>query len=120
MPTTDEVEVAALSDEYERHLLAHDIDAMDAVFWDSPEVLRFGVAEMQVGFDAVRAWRRSAVPVPSNRRTVSRHVLELAPGVVAVDLVFRNGDEPKLGRQSQTWVRRPEGWRIVRAHVSVI
>ena len=24
----------------------------------------------------------------------------------------------KLGRQSQTWVRLPQGWRIVTAHVS--
>ena len=26
----------------------------------------------------------------------------------------------KVGRQMQTWVRFPEGWRVVAAHVSVI
>ena len=26
----------------------------------------------------------------------------------------------KIGRQMQTWVRFPEGWRVVAAHVSVI
>ena len=27
---------------------------------------------------------------------------------------------PAIGRQSQTWVRTPAGWRVVAAHVSVI
>jgi len=26
----------------------------------------------------------------------------------------------KIGRQSQSWVKFPEGWRVVSAHVSVI
>jgi hypothetical protein len=26
----------------------------------------------------------------------------------------------KVGRQMQTWLRCPEGWRVVAAHVSVI
>jgi Protein of unknown function (DUF3225) len=26
----------------------------------------------------------------------------------------------RRGRQSQTWVRMPEGWRIVAAHVSML
>ncbi|MCU1400016.1 MAG: hypothetical protein JWN62_3125 [Acidimicrobiales bacterium] len=113
-------EVSALSDRYEAALVANDLDAMNAMFWSSPDVVRFGVADMQFGFDAVVAWRANAVPVPASRRTVTKTVRRLAPGVVAVDITFRNGEEPRLGRQSQTWVRHPEGWRIARAHVSAI
>jgi ketosteroid isomerase-like protein len=116
----DEAEVARLSDEYEAALVRNDIEAMNAVFLATSDVLRFGTGDMQQGFDEVVAWRATATPVNPQRRIVQRMIRALAPGVVAVDLVFRDGESPAVGRQSQTWVRRPEGWRIVRAHVSVI
>jgi len=116
----DAAEVSALSDAYEAALLRNDVEEMNRAFWVSPGVLRFGIADMQSGYDEIVAWRTGAAPVSSKRRTLSKVVAALADGVVAVDLTFRNGDEAMLGRQSQTWVRRPEGWRIVRAHVSVI
>ena len=116
----DEAVVSRLSDEYEAALLRNDIEAMNAAFWAVPEVLRFGIADMQFGYHEVVAWRATATPVSTDRQTLTKTVCALAPDVVAVDLTFRNGDAPVIGRQSQTWVRRPEGWRIVRAHVSVI
>ncbi len=33
---------------------------------------------------------------------------------------FRRAGANKLGRQSQTWVRMPPGWRVVAAHVSLM
>ena len=33
---------------------------------------------------------------------------------------FRREGSTSVGRQSQTWVRFAEGWRVVAAHVSVI
>jgi ketosteroid isomerase-like protein len=114
-------EVTALFEQYEADLVANDVDAMDAVFLDDDRVLRYGIADMQEGIAAVRSWRRAATPVPATRRITSRHVLALTADVVAVDITFVNGDDDDhLGRQSQTWVRTPEGWRIVRAHVSRI
>jgi len=120
MHEIDEVEVNLLSDAYEAALLLNDLDTINDAFWSSPEVLRFGIDDMQVGIDELVAWRTSAEAVNPTRRITSKTVLALGPGVVAVDLTFKNGDDPMLGRQSQTWVRLPEGWRIVRAHVSVI
>lgn len=119
-PTAAERTVGLLSDAYEAALIRNDLAAMNGVFWASPDVLRFGIADMQRGFDEVVAWRASATAVSVTRTITTRNVLELAPGVVAVDLTFRDGDQPMIGRQSQTWVQQPEGWRIVRAHVSVI
>ena len=58
--------------------------------------------------------------MPATRTITSRRVLAFARDVVAVDVTFRNGDVPGLGRQPQTWRRFDDGWRIVRAHVSMI
>lgn len=113
-------EVSALFDAYERALVANDVEAMDGAFWDDPRVVRYGIAEIQEGAAAIRAWRRAATPVPATRRITSRHVLALSADVVCVDVTFVNGEAPGTGRQSQVWHRRPEGWRIVRAHVSMI
>lgn len=113
-------EVAAISDAYEAALKRNDIEAMNAVFWNDQRVLRFGLADMQRGFDEIVAWRATARPVNPNRVILSRDVTALAPGVVAVDIVFDDGDPTVVGRQSQTWVRLDTGWKIARAHVSLI
>jgi ketosteroid isomerase-like protein len=116
----DVAEVLAAFDDYERALRANDVEALDAAFEDSTEVLRFGIADMQHGRAELEAWRATADPVSPHRRITGRWARALAPGVVAVDITFANGDQPLIGRQSQTWVRVAGGWRIVRAHVSVI
>ena len=33
---------------------------------------------------------------------------------------FQRTESGRRGRQSQTWVRMPEGWRVVSAHVSFL
>ena len=33
---------------------------------------------------------------------------------------FARDGSPATGRQSQTWLRLPEGWRVVAAHVSLL
>ncbi|MBN8889503.1 MAG: DUF3225 domain-containing protein, partial [Rhodospirillales bacterium] len=38
----------------------------------------------------------------------------------AATLFYRATAPGKVGRQLQSWVRMPEGWRVVAAHVSVI
>jgi hypothetical protein len=118
-PTPDEVAVAALSDTYEAALLANDLGVLDGMFVPDGRVLRFGIADQQRGHDELAAWRAQSSGVSKVRRITSRTVLELGPGVVAVDLTFVNGEAPAIGRQSQTWVRTADGWRIVRAHVSM-
>ena len=116
----DEAEVVELFEIYESALVRNDVAVLDAMFVATDDVLRFGIADVQRGHDELVAWRAGATPVDARRRITSRSVAGLAPGVVAVDVTFANGDDPVIGRQSQTWVRRPEGWRIARAHVSTI
>ena len=38
--------------------------------------------------------------------------------MATANTLFRRGG--RLGRQSQTWARMPEGWRVVSAHVSMM
>jgi ketosteroid isomerase-like protein len=113
-------EVARCSDAYEAALRSHDIATLNEMFWTDPAVVRFGVADGQTSYDEVAAWRATASPIDPGRVITFRRVTSLAPGVVAVDLTFRDADSSALGRQSQTWIRTAEGWRIARAHVSVI
>jgi hypothetical protein len=113
-------EVTELYEQYERDLLHNRVDAMDAVFWDDGAVVRFGINELQFGIESIRTWRRDAHPVPQSRRITRREILALSDDVVTVDVTFVNGEAPGVGRQSQVWCRVDDGWRIVRAHVSMI
>jgi len=115
----DEVAVGALSDIYEAALLSNQLDVLDGMFLPDARVLRFGIADQQRGHDELVAWRSQSPGVPTSRRITSRVVMALGADVVAVDLTFVNGDASAIGRQSQTWVRTPVGWRIARAHVSM-
>jgi hypothetical protein len=104
---------------YEDALRRNDVEQLDGLFVDHPDVLRFGVADEQHSYAALVAWRAGAPAISPDRRITARWIVALAPGVVAVDLTFADDDE-HVGRQSQTWVRTGAGWRISRAHVSII
>jgi hypothetical protein len=113
-------EVRACFDAYEAALVANDVAAMDAWFWDDPSVVRFGIAECQYGPEEIAAWRRSTRPVPPDRRHVRTTVVAHGRDLAVVTLEFANGERPGRGRQSQVWLRTPDGWRVAHAHVSMI
>lgn len=114
-------EVGAAFAAYESALMANDIPALDALFWQSDQVLRYGVGETLYGKDEIDAFRK-ARPGGSPRRTLTRTVITTfgRDFAVASTLYHRPSAAGKLGRQMQTWVRCPEGWRVVAAHVSLI
>lgn len=121
------VEVRAAFDAYEAALLANDIDAIDGWFWRDGRAVRFGIADRQYGYDEIAAWRATAAPVPADRVLTRVCVTTFGADVATVDCEFRNGDAGgidagplAIGRQSQTWVRTDDGWRITSAHVSMI
>jgi hypothetical protein len=116
---TDVGEVEACSDVYEAALRRNDVDVLNSMFWDHPELVRFGIADQQCGHAELVAWRASAPAISAARRITSRRIVSLAPGVVAVDVTFAD-DDHTIGRQSQVWIRADGSWRIARAHVSLI
>ena len=114
-------EVRAAFDAYERALVSNDVDTLDAMFRDDPRTIRFGGAENLFGHAQIKAFRAARSPA-GLARTLSRTVITAYGRDVAIasTLFHRPALPGKIGRQMQTWVRFPEGWRVVAAHVSVI
>jgi hypothetical protein len=111
-------EVRAAFDEYERDLVANRIDALVAWFWDDGRAVRYGIDEELIGVDAIAAYRR-AQPIATPPRDL-RNVVITAFGadLATANTEFLPHGSDAVGRQSQTWIRTPVGWRIASAHVS--
>ena len=95
---------------------------LDELFRNDPLTLRYGIGENLYGYSEIMAFRAGRSPVGLMRRT-DRTTVITAYGrdtAVASTLFYRDNAPGKVGRQMQTWVRFPEGWRIVAAHVSMI
>ncbi|WP_321800711.1 oxalurate catabolism protein HpxZ [Caballeronia sp. J97] len=113
-------EVEAAFDAYEQALVSNDVARLDTLFHDAPQTLRYGVTENLYGYEAIRAFR-AARPGKGLARTVTARVVTTYGDAFAVtNIEFRREGEPRIGRQSQTWVKMPEGWRVVSAHVSLM
>lgn len=111
-------EVTAAFMEYERALMEDDIPAMDALFHDSPATVRYGVGEVLYGIEEIREFRKGRGGSPQRRLgrlAIATYGSDLATANVEF---FRAGSE-RRGRQSQTWVRFADGWKVVSAHVSL-
>lgn len=112
-------EVEAIFARYERALVDNDLDVLDELFWHSPHTERVAFGVRQHGFDAVRAARRGLTRQTAPRRLVDTVIVTLGTELATVTTSFVLDDDPgAVGLQSQTWVRMPEGWRVVAAHVS--
>ena len=113
-------EVTAAFDRYERALVDNDVAVLDELFWSSPQTLRYGPGENLYGHDAIAAFR-AARPSAGLARTVTRTVITTyGPSTATANIEFTRDGSARIGRQSQTWVKMPEGWRIVAAHVSLM
>jgi hypothetical protein len=114
-------EVEAAFARYEKALVTNDVPVLEELFRDAPQTIRYGAAENLYGMDEIRTFRRSR-PSVGLMRTLSRTVITTYGRDCAVaNTMFHRETMPgKVGRQSQTWLRFPEGWRVVSAHVSVV
>jgi len=114
-------EVKQAFERYERALVSNDVAMLDAMFRDDPRTIRYGGNEILYGYDEIRAFRAARAPI-GLARTLSKTVITTygRDFAVASTLFHRATAFGKLGRQTQTWARFPEGWGVVAAHVSVI
>lgn len=115
-------ELAALYPRYEQALVANDVATLVEMFWTGPQVMRFGVTENLYGPEELEAFRKSR-PSAGLARTVTRlDIATFGSDFGSITLEFERTTATVLirGRQSQVWVRFPEGWRIVQAHVSLL
>jgi AtzH-like len=114
-------EVGAAFARYEAALVSNDVATLQELFWGSEHTIRYGIAENLYGSDEIAAFRAARSPVGLARR-ISRTVLTTyGHDFATASTLFERDTVPgKIGRQMQSWVRMPEGWRIVAAHVSLI
>jgi len=111
-------EVTQVFARYEDALVNNRIDVLDELFWPSALTVRYGVGENLVGIDAIRAFRVGR-PATGLARALSRTVITTYGRDFATAMTeFQRQGQAGSGRQSQTWVRFTEGWRVVAAHVS--
>ncbi len=113
-------EVTAAFYRYEQALVSNDVDTLDALFWHDTRTVRLGAGENLYGIEAIRAFR-AARPSQGLARALRNTVITTFGEDYAVcSTEFTREGVEKIGRQQQTWVRLPCGWRIVAAQVSLM
>jgi len=113
-------EVTAAFERYERALVGNDVAALDELFWDSPHTLRYGVTENLYGYDEVRAFRAARTARGLERELLKAVITTYGRDFATANVEFQRANSARPGRQSQTWMRTPQGWRVVCAHVSLL
>jgi hypothetical protein len=115
-------EVTQLYLKYEEALCQNNLEVMDSLFWDAPEVVRFGVTENLYGSEEIRNFRISRPNPKIEREILNLKVVTFGKDAATVNLEFRRiiNNVERFGRQSQTWYRFPQGWKVVSAHVSFL
>jgi hypothetical protein len=115
----DTADVRRAFERYEQALREHDVETLNDLFLESPDTVRYGIAEQHYGFKAIGNWRRTARPVHQQRQLRRTVISSFGRDVACVSSEFTDPATPGIGRQTQTWVRTPAGWKIIAAHVSV-
>ena len=112
-------EVSAAFEAYEVALMTNDIKAMAALFWHSPSTVRYGAGDAQYGIDEIREFRKARAGGSPQRIVIRRSVTTFGSHFAVTNIEFIREDSPSVGRQSQSWIKFSEGWRVVSAHVSL-
>nr|WP_315210333.1 oxalurate catabolism protein HpxZ [uncultured Albidiferax sp.] len=113
-------EVQAVFDRYEDALVHNRVEMLDALFWDSPHTLRYGGTENLYGFEAIQAFRAGRPAQGLQRRLLKTVITTYGHDFATANVEFLREGGTRTGRQSQTWLRTPAGWKVVAAHVSLL
>jgi hypothetical protein len=113
-------EVRAAFDDYESGLRTANAPLLDRLFWNAPHTVRYGAGENLNGHDAIAAFNARRRPLGSSRKLAHTVITTYGEDAATVSTLFLEPPPGTIGRQMQTWMRMPEGWRVVAAHVSVI
>jgi hypothetical protein len=113
-------EVTAAFQRYERALVSNDVAVLDELFWKSPHALRFGVMENLYGYEAIASFRAARAPINLARKLMNTVITTYGRDFATANTEFQREGATLTGRQSQAWLRCPEGWRIAFAHVSLL
>ena len=113
-------EVTHAFQRYETALMENDLDALNALFWQSPLVIRFGPGQNLYGIEAIDAFRNARVGGSPKRVLANTVITTFGRDFGTANTEFLRETSTIPGRQTQSWVRFAEGWRVVSAHVSFL
>ena len=113
-------EVKAAFDRYERALGENDIAVLNELFWHSDSTVRYGIAEQLYGYDAIAGFRAARDPVDLKRELTKVVFTSYCEDFATASCEYSRVVSGRRGRQMQTWLRTPEGWKVVAAHVSLL
>lgn len=115
-------EVSTLFERYEKALTTNDVATLTALFRKAPETIRYGIGENLYGADEILAFRQARPSIDLARRIDRTVITTYGRDCATASTLFHRASmgDGKIGRQMQTWVRFPDGWFIVAAHVSII
>ena len=114
-------EVRKAFDAYEKALVAKDVDKLDELFHDDSRTIRYGAGEILYGYAEIKAFRAARSPVGLGRTLSRTSITTYGRDFATAATLYERPSAPgKVGRQMQTWVKFPEGWRVVAGHVSLI
>ncbi|MBR0680234.1 oxalurate catabolism protein HpxZ [Roseomonas eburnea] len=113
-------EVEAAFARYETALVSNDVPVLDELFWESPHTVRFGATENLFGATEIAAFRAARSPAGLRREILRTSITTYGRDFATASITFRREGSARIGRQQQSWVRFPDGWRVVAAHVSLL
>ena len=113
-------EVSAAFMRYEKALISNDVAVLDELFWNSPHTLRYGATENLYGYTEIQAFRAGRPAQGLERVLLKTVITSYGRDMATANVEFQRKGSPRTGRQSQTWLRTNDGWRVVSAHVSLL
>ncbi|ALD43948.1 oxalurate catabolism protein HpxZ [Serratia marcescens] len=113
-------EVNAAFYRYEQALISNDIDVLDELFWHDARTVRYGATESLYGIDEIRDFRQRRPANGLQRLLENTQITTFGEDMAVASTEFHRPGSNRRGRQMQTWVKLPCGWRIVAAHVSLL
>ncbi|WP_380182159.1 oxalurate catabolism protein HpxZ [Kalamiella sp. sgz302252] len=113
-------EVTAAFYRYEQALTGNDTAVLDELFWHDERTVRLGAGENLYGIEAIRAFRAARPAKGLDRQLRNTVITTFGDDCAVCSTEFTREGTDKIGRQQQTWIKLPEGWRIVAAQVSLM
>ncbi len=109
-------EITKAFDRYQQAIIDNDVAVLNELFWNNTLTIRCGTGENLYGHAEIAAFRGARDPKSAVRVVGKSVVTSYGQDAATTNIEFTRGS--RNGRQSQSWIRMPEGWRIVAAHVS--
>ncbi|MCX8959230.1 oxalurate catabolism protein HpxZ [Erwinia psidii] len=113
-------EVTSAFYRYEEALISNNTAVLDELFWHDERTVRLGPGENLYGIDQIRTFRASRSAQGLDRQLHNTVITTFGDDYAVCSTEFTREGSDNVGRQQQTWVKLPCGWRIVAAQVSLM